>query len=61
MAERAIGDDGDAVLFAPWDNAMLDRPLTQMVEHLIAGETARPGDLADLVEIVHIEIADAPG
>ena len=38
VTERAIGDHRDAVLFAPWDNAMLDRSLPQMVEHLIAGE-----------------------
>ena len=60
VAERTIGDDGDAVLFAPWDHGMLDRALAQVIEHLIAGGFARPRDLAQLVEIVHVEIADAP-
>ncbi len=39
---------------------MLDRALPQMVEHLIASGLVGAGDLAEFVEIVHVEIADAP-
>ena len=60
VAERAIGDDRDAVLFAPWGHAMLDRALTQVIQHLVASRLGRPRNPADLVEIVHVEIADAP-
>ena len=60
VTKRAIGDHGDAVVLAPRDHRMLDRPLTQMVEHLIAGWMACPRNPLDFVEIVHIEIADAP-
>jgi len=61
VTERTIGDNSDAVLFAPWDHRMLDRALAQMVEHLIAGRMAGPGDPANGVEIGNVEIADAPG
>ena len=40
---------------------MLDCPLAQVVEHLVAGDSAGAGDAQRLVEIGDIEIADAPG
>ena len=51
----------DAVLFAPGDNAVLDCAFPQVVEHLIASGFAGARDLAELIEIVHVEIADTPG
>ena len=61
VPEWAIGDHGDAMLLAPWDHRVLDRALAQMVEHLIAGDLAgSPAIGQHLVEIVDIEIADAP-
>src|ERR1700751_3541471 len=38
--ERRIGDDGNAMLLAPWNHRMLDGPRLQMIEHLIAGDLA---------------------
>ena len=61
MTERRIGDDGDAMSLAPRDHRMLDRALLQMIEHLIAGDLALARDREQFVEIVGIEIADAPG
>ena len=61
MAERRIGDHRDAVLLAPRDHRMLDRALLQMIEHLVAGDLALAGNLQHLVEIIGVEIADAPG
>ena len=39
---------------------MLDGALLQMIEHLVAGDLALAGNRQHLVEIVGIEIADAP-
>ena len=61
MAERRIGDDGDTVLLAPRDHRVLDRALLQMIEHLVAGDLALARDIEQFVEIVSVEIADAPG
>ena len=44
VTERAIGDHGDAVLFAPREHRLLDRALAQMIEHLVASRMALPGD-----------------
>ena len=52
MAERRIGDDGDAVLLAPRDHRVLDRALLQMIEHLVAGDLALARDIEQFVEIV---------
>src|ERR1700722_3892397 len=60
VAEGAIGDNCNAVVFAPWDHRALDRTLVQMIEHLIADRIGRPWGLAQVVEIVDGEIADAP-
>src|SRR3984957_11398007 len=60
VAERAVGDNRDAFLFAPGNDGVLDRALLQMIEHLIAGRFACLRDPAQRVEIVHVEIADAP-
>ena len=43
VAERRIGDDGDAVPLAPRDHRVLDRALLQMIEHLVAGDLALAG------------------
>lgn len=61
MPERRIGDDGHAMPFAPRDHGVLDRAFLQMIEHLIAGDLPLACDGKQLVEIVLIEIADAPG
>ena len=61
MAERRIGDDGNAVLLAPRDHRVLDRAFLQMIEHLVAGDLALARDRQQFVEIVGVEIADAPG
>ena len=61
VTERRIGDDGDALLLAPWDHRVLDRAFLQMIEHLVAGDLALARDRQQLVEIVGVEIADAPG
>ena len=60
VTERAVAHDGDAVRFAPGDHGVLDCALTQMVEDLIADETARAADRPRLVEIGRIEVAHAP-
>src|SRR5258708_2796990 len=61
MTERAVGDHGGAVLLAPRNDAVLDGALAQMVEDLVAGRMLVAGDRAHLVEIGHVEVADAPG
>ena len=60
MAERRIGDDGDTVLLAPRDHRVLDGAFLQMIEHLVTGDLALARDIEQFVEIVAIEIADAP-
>ena len=60
VAERRIRHHRDAVLLAPRDHRVLDRALLQMIEHLVAGDTHCHEHLFQLVEIVDIEIADAP-
>ena len=60
VAERRVGDHRDAMLLAPRDHRVLDRALLQMIEHLIAGDLALAGDGEHFVEIVGVEIADAP-
>src|ERR1700722_15162068 len=60
MAEGAIGDHRDPVLFAPRDHGVLDRTFAQMIERLIAGRFGWPRGLAQFIEIFYVEIADAP-
>src|SRR6478735_2182270 len=61
VAERRIGDDGNAVALAPRDHPVFDRALLQMIEHLVAGDLALARDRQQFAEIVGVEIADAPG
>ena len=61
MTEGAVGNHGDAVLFAPGDHAVLDRALLQMVENLVACEMTIAGDPQDRFEFTHVEVADTPG
>src|SRR5450432_340124 len=61
VAERRIGDDRDAVPLAPRDQRVFDGPLLQMIKYLIAGDAALTGYIKQFVEVVHVEIADAPG
>src|SRR5262249_11688338 len=61
VTERRIGNNGNAVLPAPWDDRVFDRALFKMIEHLIAGELALTCNVQNFAEIVAIEIADAPG
>ena len=60
VAERRIGNDGDAMLLAPRDHGVLDRAFLQMIEHLVAGDLALARHRVQIIEIVDIEIADAP-
>ena len=62
VAEWRIGDDRNAVLFAPRNHGVLDRALLEMIEHLIADNalTVRGLHPIDFLEIVGVEIADAP-
>ncbi len=61
MTERAITDDGDAVRLAPRHDRMLDGAFAEVVEHLVAGDPAWPRGRQGLVEVGHVEVADAPG
>src|SRR5215207_3373045 len=61
VTERAVGHDGDVVALAPGEHAVLDGPLIEMVEDLIAGQPAIAGDLPDLFEVRHVEVAHSPG
>ena len=60
MTEGAVADHGDAMRLAPGNDAVLDAAFLQVVEHLIAGDAAGSGDAFRLVEVVRVEIADAP-
>ena len=46
---------------APRDHRVLDRAFLQVIEHLIAGDFPLTGDSKKFVEIVGIEIGNAPG
>jgi len=61
MTEGTVGDDGDVMLLAPGDDAVLDGAFAQMVKHLVAGDLAAPGDRKRFGEILFVEIADPPG
>src|SRR6266478_3836643 len=60
MPERAVADDGDAVPLAPGNHGVLDRPLLQMVENLVARDAAFAGDAHGLLEVGYVEVAHAP-
>ena len=49
------------MLFAPWNDAVLDGAFLQMIQHLVAGDRALVRDLCHSGKIVGVEIADAPG
>src|SRR4051812_45340380 len=62
VPERAVSHDGYTVRLAPGQHRVLDGPLLQMIEHLIAGDpAARPGRLERFLEVVDVEITDTPG
>ncbi|KAG5722849.1 hypothetical protein E4T56_gene18718, partial [Termitomyces sp. T112] len=61
VSERRIGDDGNAMLLAPGHDRMRDGALLQVIEHLVAGDPALAADREQFVQIVGVEIADAPG
>src|SRR6516225_8792852 len=61
VAKRRVGDHRDTMPLAPWNHRMLDGPLIEVIEHLVAGNLAFTGNVENLVEIVGVEIADAPG
>ena len=48
------------MLLAPWEHRVFDRAFLQVIEHLVAGDTALAGDRQHLFEVVGVEIADAP-
>ncbi len=58
MPERAVGDDRHVVRRAPGEDRVLDRALAQVIEHLIAGDLARPRDGPRVVQVVRVEVAD---
>src|SRR4030065_1363603 len=58
--EGAVARDGGRVDLAPGDDGVLDGALLQMIEHLIAGEPARPGGAEGFVELTGVGVADAP-
>ena len=60
VAERRIGHHGGTMLLAPRNYRVLDRALLQMIKHLVAGDPALAGDIKHFIEVVGIEIADAP-
>ncbi len=61
MAERAVGDDGDAVILAPGLDGVLDCTLLQVVENLVAGDAPLAPGLPGGFEVGHIEVAYPPG
>ena len=60
MAERAVGDHRRLVLLAPGDNRVLDTPLEQMIEHLVAGDRPSPARFSASSRSLGVEIADPP-
>jgi hypothetical protein len=60
-AEGRVAHHRDAVLLAPGQHGVLDGPLVQVVEDLIARDPVRPRDGEGAVEILDVEVADAPG
>src|SRR5690349_8016414 len=55
-AERTVRDDGNAVLLAPRNDAVLDRPVLQMIEDLVTCDRAVSDETARLLEIVRVEV-----
>ena len=49
------------MLFAPWNDAVLDGAFLQVIQYLVAGDRALVGNLRYSGEIVGVEIADTPG
>src|SRR5262249_47949531 len=60
MAEWAVAHHRDTVPFAPRQDGVLDRALLQMIEDLIAGGMTTARNPAHLLEVSHVEVADAP-
>ena len=61
VTEWGVADQGDVMILAPRQHCVLDRALLQMVERLIADETAFAGELPSFFQVGHIEVAHAPG
>ena len=60
VTKWAVGNHSDTVLLTPRNYGVLDRPLPQMVEDLIADETVLTSNLPDRFQVGHIEVAHAP-
>src|SRR5688572_22450241 len=58
-AERRVADDGDLLLFARRQDGVLYLALFQVIEHLIAGDAAGPGERDRLGELALVEVAHA--
>src|SRR5580704_8764236 len=57
IAARALPrDERDAMGLAPRKDGVLYRSLLQVIEHLIASDTARAGNLERFVEVGDVEI-----
>jgi len=59
-AEGAVAHDGHLVLHAPGKDLRLDVPRAQVVQHLVARDAPRAGDGQGLLQVVHVEVAQAP-
>jgi hypothetical protein len=59
VAKRRISDDGNAMIFAPRKNPVLDCALCEIVEDLIADGADLVANGPDLFKISYIEVADA--
>src|SRR5687767_14996040 len=60
-AEGAVGYDRDAVLLTVRNDGVLDGPLLEVVEDLVADHLALSGDLERVREPLLVEVAHAPG
>src|SRR5213594_3448073 len=58
-AEGAVGDDGHPVALAPREDRVLDRPLLEVVEDLVARDAIGPGERQGPLELARVEVADA--
>jgi hypothetical protein len=60
LSVRRVADDRHVVRLAPRENGVLDTALFQVIEHLIAGDATRAGDLERPLQLVFVEVTHAP-
>jgi hypothetical protein len=61
MPERTVGRHRDTIFLTPRKDRMFNGSLLQAVEHLIASTHYVFVDGSQILEIKHVEVADAPG